>query len=136
MTFFQLESGIFFTPSKFSCIISYFKSLLDKSGTHKVSPIYRCVDSKSSELWSSLTKQAPETPLKWSQTRSHNQLYSSLRIDTRNIVSYEKDILRFHYALLLFRGDMLLCYCRISALNLASFIIFRLFLQCLNFKNT
>ncbi|XP_048733426.2 protein starmaker-like isoform X2 [Ostrea edulis] len=46
----------------------------------------KCVDSKSSELWSSLTKQAPETPLKWSQTRSHNQLYSSLRIDTRNIL--------------------------------------------------
>ncbi|XP_062602821.1 aftiphilin-like [Saccostrea cucullata] len=41
---------------------------------------------KSSRVWGSLTKQATESPLKWSQSRSNKQLFSSLKIDTRNIL--------------------------------------------------
>ena len=39
------------------------------------------------KVWESLTKQTPEAPLKWSKSKSSTLLFSSLKIDTRNIVS-------------------------------------------------
>ncbi|XP_061193010.1 aftiphilin-like [Saccostrea echinata] len=63
------------------------------AGDH-LSALYNYVQNKDSEsspeksfkVWGSLTKQATESPLKWSQSRSNKQLFSSLKIDTRNIL--------------------------------------------------